>query len=141
MWNMLWPILITVSANTLYNICAKSTPSEVNAFASLSVTYLIAAVCSLLLFFATGAQKNLLTELTKTNWSTFALGISIVGLEFGYICIYRAGWKVSVGNLVASITLACVLVLVGALLYREVITLRQIAGMAVCMAGLALLAK
>lgn len=141
MWNMLWPILITVSANTLYNICAKSTPSEVNAFASLSVTYLIGAICSLLLFFVTGTQKNLLTALAKTNWSTFALGISIVGLEFGYICIYRAGWKVSVGNLVASITLACVLVLVGALLYREVITLRQVVGMLVCMAGLGLLAK
>ncbi len=141
MWNMLWPILITVSANTLYNICAKSTPSEINMFASLSVTYLIGALCSLLLFFVTDTQKNLLTELTKVNWSTFVLGISIVGVEFGYICIYRAGWKVSVGNLAANITLACVLVLVGALLYREVITLRQVVGMLVCMAGLGLLAK
>ncbi len=141
MWNMLWPIIVTVSANTLYNICAKSTPAEVNAFASLSVTYLIAAACSLMLFFVTGEHKNLLIELAKTNWSTYALGLSIVGLEFGYICIYRAGWRVSVGNLVASITLACVLVFVGALLYREVITPRQIAGVLVCMGGLALLVK
>ena len=26
MWNLLWPMLMVVGANTVYNICAKSTP-------------------------------------------------------------------------------------------------------------------
>ena len=30
MWNMIWPILIVVGANTVYNVSAKSTPSNVN---------------------------------------------------------------------------------------------------------------
>ena len=38
MWPMLYPIMIIVLSNVLYNICTKSTPSEVNAFAALSVT-------------------------------------------------------------------------------------------------------
>ena len=28
MWNLLWPMLMVVGANTVYNICAKSTPEK-----------------------------------------------------------------------------------------------------------------
>lgn len=139
MWSYIWPILIVVGANTFYNICTKSTPSGINSFASLFITYLIAAVLSLLLFWLTSDQKNLGAELAKANWASCLLAFSIVALEFGYICIYRAGWKVSVGSLVANISLACVLVVVGMLLYKEAVSARQLLGMAVCAAGLVLL--
>ena len=141
MWKMLWPILTVVASNTVYNICAKSTPKNVNGFASLSITYAVAAVCSVILFYVTGEQKNLAAELGRTNWTAWVLGLAIVGLEFGYLCIYRAGWKISVGNLTASITLSCVLLLAGVLLYGETLSPRQIAGMAVCAAGLFLITK
>ena len=59
-----------------------------------------------------------------------------MGLEFGNICLYRAGWKVSVGSLIANITLACVLLAVGLLLYHETVTLRQGLGVLVCLAGI-----
>lgn len=141
MWNMIWPILIVVAANTIYNICAKSTPSNINSFATLSVTYLVAMICSLIMYFVTSEKKNLLLELSKTNWTTYALGVAIVGLEFGFLCVYRAGWKMSTANLFASITVACVLLVVGFLLYKEVLSLRQILGMGVCALGLILIAK
>ena len=138
---MIYPILIVVASNTVYNICAKSTPDNVNSFASLAVTYLIAAICSAVMFFATGEQKNLAVEISKANWTAYVLGIAIVGLEFGYICIYRAGWKISLGNLVASISLACVLVIVGVLLYKETISLKQVVGIVLCISGIILIAK
>ncbi|MDE6746448.1 MAG: DMT family transporter [Oscillospiraceae bacterium] len=141
MWDMIYPILIVVASNTVYNICAKSTPDNVNSFASLAVTYLIAAICSAVMFFATGEQKNLAAEISKANWTAYVLGIAIVGLEFGYICIYRAGWKISLGNLVASISLACVLVIVGVLLYKETISLKQVIGIVLCISGIILIAK
>lgn len=141
MWNMIWPMLVVVGANTIYNISTKSTPTDINAFASLAVSYLIAAVSSVVLFFLTSDGKNLVTELAKTNWSTYALGIAIIGLEFGYICIYRAGWKISVASLVSNISLACVLLLVGLFVYKEVITLKQFIGMGICALGLMLIAK
>ena len=37
MWNMLWPMLVIVTSNTIYNVCAKSTPSDVNPFFSLAI--------------------------------------------------------------------------------------------------------
>ena len=141
MWNMLWPVLIVVGANTVYHISAKSTPSDINSFASLSVSYLVAAVCSLILYFMTAPNKNIVSELGKANWTAYALGVAIIGLEFGSICIYRAGWRISTANLFASIAVACVLLLVGLLFYRETLGLRQIFGIAVCLVGLVLIVR
>ena len=138
---MLWPVLIVVGANTIYNISTKSTPANVNAFASLAMTYVMAALSSVVLFFLTSDSKNLLAELAKTNWTAYALGVAIIGLEFGYICIYRAGWKIGVASLVANISLACVLLVVGYFFYKEVITLKQLLGMGVCALGLMLIVK
>lgn len=138
---MLWPVLVVVGANTIYNISTKSTPANVNAFASLAMTYVMATLSSVVLFFLTSDSKNLLAELAKTNWTAYALGIAIIGLEFGYICIYRAGWKIGVASLVANISLACVLLVVGYFFYKEVITLKQLLGMGVCAIGLMLIVK
>ena len=138
---MLWPVLVVVGANTIYNISTKSTPANVNAFASLAMTYVMAALSSVVLFFLTSDSKNLLAELAKTNWTAYALGIAIIGLEFGYICIYRAGWKIGVASLVANISLACVLLVVGYFFYKEVITLKQLVGMGMCAIGLMLIVK
>ena len=139
-WELLWPMMLVVTGNTVYNICAKSTPAGANAFVSLVVSYLVAGVCAAALYLLM-PHGPLLSELKQLNWTAIVLGMVLVALEFGFIQMYRAGWPVSVGALFNSIVLAVVLALVGVLLYREVITLRQIAGMAVCAVGLFLLSK
>lgn len=139
MWNYIWPLLLVVGANTCYHICSKSTPDNVQPFAALTVTYLTATVLCLILFFVTSETKQLLPELQKINWTTFAFGASLIGLEFGYIQFYRAGWSVSVGPMVANTALACVLLVVGILLYKEVLHLNQIIGVLLCIAGLILI--
>ena len=137
MWNLLWPMLMVVGANTVYNICAKSVPDKLNSFAALTINYLVAAGLSLALFYLTSGVQ----EMVKTNWAPVVMGLTVVGLELGYIFIYRAGWKVSVASLVANIALACLLVVVGVLLYKEILTLRQVAGMGLCVAGLLLISR
>ena len=77
MWSMIYPILIIVLSNVAYNICTKSTPGEANAFASLSVTYLIAAAVSFVSFFITAKGKSLAAAYGKLNWSSFVLGVVI----------------------------------------------------------------
>ena len=83
----------------------------------------------------------MLVEFSKLNWTSFLLGFCIIGLEVGYIYAYRVGWKVNTASLVANITLACILVVVGFLLYKETITPKQILGIAVCLVGLVLIGK
>lgn len=141
MWNYIWPILMVVGANALYHVCAKSTPTTVEPLASLSVTYLTAAACSLILFFLVGGNKNLLQEVHKVNWTSFTLGFSIVILELGYLFVYRAGWKVGMGSLVANVGLACILLVIGIAFYKESFSARQLLGMGICVLGIFLITK
>ncbi len=141
MWQMLWPVLVVVGANTLYHTCAKSTPADISPFASLALTYIIAGAVSFAMFFLTSEQKNIFQEMTKANWATYALSASIVFLEFGYLMVYRAGWPVSMASLVCNLTVCCILLFVGVLVYKEVLTVKQLAGVIVCGIGLFMVSK
>ena len=139
MWEMLWPILLILLSNTVYNICTKSTPGNVNAFGALMITYAVATIFTALIFVFLVKPENVFIELSHVNWTSVVLGMVIVGLELGYIFAYRAGWKVSSASLVANIGLAIVLIFVGAVLYGENITLKQIMGILICCVGLFLI--
>lgn len=138
---MYLPVFIVVISNTFYNICAKSTPEDLSPFASLSVTYLVGAVTAAALYFLTTKKPDLLAEYGKLNWTSFVLGLCVVGLEAGFIFMYRAGWPISSGQVVSSIALSIVLVFVGAFAYKESISFSRIAGILICMAGLFLVTK
>ena len=139
MWTMIWPLLLIVGSNCFYNICTKSMPEETNTFGALMVTYLVGAVLSAVLFVVSVKPAGVLNEITKINWTSFVLGLAIVGLEAGYVLLYRAGWKVSNGALTANICLAIALLIIGYLLYRETISIKQLAGIIVCGVGLFLI--
>lgn len=139
MWNMLWPVLVVVLSNVFYHICEKSTPQGINPFGAVMVTYLVGALVTAMLFVCTAGLSGVPGELHKLNWASFVLGVAIVGLEIGFVFLYRAGWKIGVGSLVCNIALAMVLVFVGVLLYKETVTLKQVIGMVLCSAGLVLL--
>ena len=139
MWEMLWPILLVILSNTVYNICTKSTPSNMNAFGALMVTYIVATVLTAVIFVIMVKTENVASELSHINWTSIVLGMAIVGLELAYIFAFRAGWKVSSASIVANIGLAIVLIFVGAFLYGENITLKQVAGIFACICGLLLI--
>ena len=125
----------------VYHICAKSTPDKLTPFASLTVTYAVGAALSLLLYFCTAKGSAILQEYKQLNWTSFVLGLAIVGLEAGNIYLYKAGWDVSVGQIICSALLAVVLLFVGWMVYREAITLKKAAGLVICLVGLYLLGR
>ena len=90
--SMIWPIALIVTANIVYQICAKGVPKEMDAMASMTVTYLVGAICSGILYFMMNRGGNLLAEYRKLNAAPFLLGISVVGLEVGFIYAYKNGW-------------------------------------------------
>ena len=136
---MIWPILLVILSNTVYNICTKSTPGNVNAFGTLMITYAVATILTAVIFVFLVKPENVLTELSRVNWTSVVLGMAIVGLELAYIFAYRAGWKVSSASLIANIGLAIVLIFVGVILYGENISLKQVMGILVCCVGLFLI--
>lgn len=136
MFNYVWPILLVVLSNVVYQICTKSVPDGVNPFASLMVTYLVGAVCSAAMYFLMDKEANLIKELPKINWASFLLGASVVGLEVGFIYAYKAGWQISTASIVQSAFLAVILILVGRFLYNEAFTWKKIVGILICLVGL-----
>ena len=136
MLSYIWPIALIVLSNTMYQICAKSVPEGMDPFASLTVTYLVGALFSAILYYALGNHSGLLKEYSKLNWAPIVLGIVIVGLEAGYIFAYKAGWQVSMAQVVQAAILAGVLLFVGWLLYHEAMTWNKIIGIVICLIGL-----
>ena len=136
---MLWPIALAVCSDIFYQIAAKSTPAQLNPFASLTVTYLIGAAFSVIIFFITSKGGNLLNEITSINWTAFILGLAIVGLEAGSIYMYKVGWNMNTGYILKASFLAVALIIVGYLVYKEQVSATKIAGIAVCMVGLYLI--
>lgn len=138
-FSMIWPIAIIVLSNVIYNICSKETPSAINPFAALTVTYIVGAISSTVMYYALNRGGSLIQEYHNLNWSSFVLGLAVVGLEAGSIYMYKAGWNVSSGQLVYSIILAMCLILVGILAYHESISTTKIIGILVCLIGLYLI--
>lgn len=134
--SMIWPIALVVLSNVFYQIAAKSVPKSLNPLASLTVTYLVGAAISAVLFFALNRNCNLFTEYSKMNWAPFVLGLSVVGLEVGFIYAYKNGWAVSSASIVQSAFLSIALLFIGAWLYRETITASKLVGVVLCLVGL-----
>ena len=133
---MYWPILLAVGSDVVYQIAAKGTPQNLNPFASLTITYLIAAAASAAIYFAMSKGGNIFHEWGHANWTMFLLGFAIVGLEGGYIYLYKVGWSISTGQIIASILLAFALLVIGLIFYHEAITWTKVLGIAICMLGL-----
>ena len=140
-FSYVWPIVLVVASEVVYQICAKSSPEDMNPFVALTVTYFVSMLASGILYFALGRSGSLLGEYGKMNWAPVVLGVSLVGLEGGWIYAYRAGWQVSTGFIIHSAFLAVALLVVGCLLYHEALTWSKVVGVVICMVGLVFLAR
>ncbi len=135
-WAMWWPIGLLVLSNVVYHVCSKGMPADLHPLAAISVSYLAGAVFSFLVYRLVEPKGSFFAEFRHLNWVPFLLSVAIVGLETGAMCMYRAGWEISVGQLVMSTLVAIALIFVGLLGFREMITVHKLIGIALCLAGL-----
>ena len=136
MLSYIWPLALIVLSNITYHICAKSTAQDIDPFASLTLTYLIGAGFSAIMFYSLKQGASLIREYRHTNWATVVLGIAIVGLEVGNIYAYKAGWQISTQAIVQSSFLAVALLFVGYFAFHEAITANKLLGIVICLVGL-----
>ncbi|MCL4838003.1 MAG: hypothetical protein KJ058_08565 [Thermoanaerobaculia bacterium] len=137
----LWPpMLLVIGANVLYHWAQRSVPREVPAAASLAVAYAVALAATLVVAPWTGAAGGGSWASALNPWSLL-VGVAIVGVEFGFLLAYRAGWPLHSAALFASAALAVLLVPMGAFLLGEPWDLRRTAGLLLCLAGLWLLQR
>ena len=141
-------ITLAIVSSALYHFSAKSTPANVNFSISLVVTYLVALGIVLLIAFifpatpalAGGARENgLADELRQLNWASFLLAIAIVGIEFGFLLVYRSGWNLGIAAVLVNVVASLILVPVAIFVFKDKLNWVNIVGILVCLVGLVML--
>lgn len=66
------------------------------------------------------------------------MGLIIIGVEGGYMLMYKKGWEVSKGSLIANICIAVILVFMGAAFFYEKLNITKMIGMIICIIGIIL---
>jgi len=132
------PIILTVVSNVLYHCFLKLTPANVNPILSLTVTYATAMVLTLVIYPFFPNQSTIIGDFKALNWTSWALGFAIVGLEVGFILAYRWGWPISLAGVVSNIAVAMLLIPLGLLFFKETLNVINAIGFVVCLIGLVL---
>ena len=132
-------ITLAIASSALYHFVAKSTPSNVNFTVSLLVTYAVAFVVTLLGFFFFPATNGISMELKQLNWASIGLAIAVVGIEFGFLLVYRSGWNLGIAAVLVNVVASLILVPVAIFVFQDRVSWINILGIFVCLAGLVML--
>ena len=132
-------ITLAICSSALYHFSAKSTPANVNFSVSLIVTYLVALGIVLLTIFFFPAKNGLAVELKQLNWASFLLAIAIVGIEFGFLLVYRSGWNLGIAAVLVNVAASLILLPVAIFLFKDKISWVNVLGIIVCFIGLIML--
>lgn len=132
-------ITLAICSSALYHFMAKSTPSNVNFTVSLLVTYAIAFVFTLFGFIFFPATNGITTEIKQLNWASIGLAIAIVGIEFGFLLVYRSGWNLGIAAVLVNVVASLILLPVAIFLFKDKISWINILGIVVCFIGLIML--
>ena len=132
-------ITLTILSSALYHFVAKSTPANVNFTVSLLVTYAAAFFIALLGFFFFPAPNGVATELKQLNWASLGLAVAVVGIEYGFLLTYRAGWNLGIAAVLVNVVASLILLPVAIFLFKDKISWVNILGIVVCFVGLIML--
>jgi drug/metabolite transporter (DMT)-like permease len=132
-------ITLAIFSSALYHFSARSVPSNVNFAASLVVTYAVAIGITIIAALLFPAPAGFAFEVKKLNWASFLLAIAIVGIEFGFLLTYRAGWNLGIAAVLVNVVASLILVPVAILVFKDRISWVNILGILVCLAGLVML--
>ena len=138
---MFWfflPVFIVVISNVIYDVSAKSIREDLNAYAGITIIYSILVVFYFFAFIVSSPSASISIELSKVNWAVLTFALATIGLESGYIFLFRAGWNISLGGMVCNVLLAMCMLVVGQLLFRETVSFIQYLGVVFCITGLIL---
>jgi drug/metabolite transporter (DMT)-like permease len=132
-------ISITILASALYHFSQKATPKGVNPPTSLMVTYIVALVLTITLLLFMPARGGIWAELRRLNWASYLLAVSIVGLEVGFLLVYRSGWNIGLAAVLVNVVASLLLVPVAILIFKDHLTWVNVAGIVTCLIGLIML--
>ena len=132
------PTIVLLGAVSFHYFAGRI-PTSLNPIVAVTATYVaiaIIAACLIPLFPSDGVLAK---QVRQLSWIQIAMAISVILLDIGFILMYRNGWDISTGNLVTSVFTNIALLLIGALIIGDKATLTNIAGVLICIAGVAMI--
>lgn len=137
MFSTWWPLLLVVLSSVGYQVGLKEVAGVGDPMISLMVTYLAASAVSFVIyFFQSLGKESFFRGVLSVNVFAVGLGLAIVGIEVGTLFMYRAGWAVNVAFVVANSLIVAALMVTGFLLYKEKLSLCQLIGVGISLAGI-----
>jgi len=131
---------LAVVGGLAYHLAQKAVPPAANPFVVLFQAYVAAAVLCLGAIAWTGPQ-GLRAAVDLPPAVAVLLGVAVFGIEAGFLMAYRSGWPVGWAALVQSLVLTVALLPIGYFAFREDVSPARLAGIALCLAGMALVLK
>jgi len=127
---------LAVACTVGYHLVLKLTPAGVNPLLSLLVTYALVVVLFGAILLASPGGFEWKQEIRHLNWTAVALAVAIVGLDLGFLFLYRSGFEVSLGALVTQSAAALLLLAIGVAVFREHLSAANAVGLVLCLVGL-----
>ncbi len=130
---------LTICSSALYHFSQKEIPAGVHPVVSVIVTYAVSiAICLGLLYFL-WPKEGIWTAVRQLNWASYVLAFSLIGLEVGFLLVYRAGWNIGLAAMLVNVVASLILVPVALFFFRDKLSWVNIAGILVCLVGLVML--
>ncbi len=129
-------LIICALSGVMYHISQKSIHAKASPIVSVIITYAVALIISVVMFFFDKNRAPFFSSLQDLNWASYAVGISIVGIEIGFLLAYRSGWDIGKMNLAYTLLLSFILIPLGMMFFKEHHSIRTFIGIGVSISGL-----
>jgi len=141
MTSIYFPFALAIAGMLLYHLAQKSIPKEMNPFVAMIIAYaggiVLLAICALIY----PGKKSFVETIRESNWAVFAVGAAAACIELGFLLAYRSGWRISVTAIATNVAATALLVPIGILVFKDHLSLRNIAGLLFCVLGLAMVVR
>lgn len=133
--------LIVIFANVIYHVCQKTIPGTAHVILSVIVTFIIAIVASCIMLIFIPPEYGILPAIRKVGWASVFRGLAIIGIEIGYLLLYRSGWHISLGPVFCYTCVVAILIPIGMFFFGEKLTSTRGIGVLLALTGVYLMTK
>ncbi|MTV82330.1 hypothetical protein [Secundilactobacillus folii] len=135
----LWPLILTIFANMLYQLSARNVAHGIDPFFSLIITYGVALIGSVIMFMVSGNHQTIAANAHQINWASVTMGLAIIFVEFGYMMSYKSGAPIGTTAITVNAAMTLLLIPIGLLFLGESFTVRNAIGFVLAVISLYLL--
>ena len=135
----LLPIGLIIASQVGYQLAQRAMPASANPFTVIAIAYLLGIIACAVLAPEVGRPIGLVDARLLKHWPIWALAVSVVGIELGYLLAYRAGWALATTTGMGYTATMVLVAVIGAICFSEGMSARRAAGLVLAIGAVWLL--